>query len=108
MIAGGRGRLNSDIYSDNLRKVRLRGNCAMAVHKKGGALTEKEKSIVKSLLAEGCTTSIFELWQISAVTSTINGARITKVKQSDNIELATPDEVNSYKNTKEAYDWQTA
>ncbi len=53
MIAGGRGRLNSDIYSDNLRKVRLRGNCAMAVHKKGGALTEKEKSIVKSLLAEG-------------------------------------------------------
>lgn len=79
----------------------------MVARKKQGALTDEEKSIVKALLAKDWRNQDIQALINIGRDATINGARITGVKQDNTIAAATDDEVEFYKIRKESYDLKT-
>jgi hypothetical protein len=79
----------------------------MTIRKQGGGLTADEKRIVKALLEEGMRNQDIQALVNTGRDPTINGARITGVKQDTNIKPATADEVSFYKKRKQSFDWHT-
>ena len=72
-----------------------------------GALTEAEKPIVKALLAEGWRNQDIQALLNIGRDATINGARITEVKQNDKIVPASAMDLELFKAKKHAYDPKT-
>jgi Protein of unknown function (DUF3644) len=72
-----------------------------------GALTEEEKPIIKALLAEGWRNQDIQALLNIGRDATINGARITEVKQNDAIIPASAEDVERFKAKKQAYDHKT-
>ena len=79
----------------------------MVKRKKEGRLTYEEERIVKALLNRGERNQDIQALLNAGRKATINGARISGVKEDDGIEEASPDEVDAFMMRKEAYDWQT-
>jgi hypothetical protein len=72
-----------------------------------GALTDDEKRIVKGLLASGERNQDIQALVNLGREATINGARITEVKQDDGIVPATEEELEFFRVRKKSYDPQT-
>jgi hypothetical protein len=72
-----------------------------------GALTDKEKAIVKALLAEGVRNQDIQALLNVGRPATVNSARITEVKQDDTIVPASDEAVEIFKLTKRSYDPKT-
>ena len=79
----------------------------MRRRKKEGRLTEKEKRIVKALLVRGWRNQDIQHTINIGRASTINSARITEVKNDNEIQEANSDEVEYYLNKKKHYDTET-
>jgi hypothetical protein len=79
----------------------------MAIRRREGGLTNDEKRIVKSLLAERWRNQDIQALVNIGRNATINSARITGVKHDNNIQPASADEVAFYRKRKESYDWNT-
>lgn len=79
----------------------------MALRKPGGALTREEKRIVKALLAQRWRNQDIQALVNVGREATVNSARITEVKQNDNIRPAPDDAVEFFKVKKQAYDPKT-
>jgi hypothetical protein len=72
-----------------------------------GALTEEEKPIVKALLAEGWRNQDIQALLNIGRDVTINGGRITEVKQNAKIAPASARDLEHFKAKKQAYDHKT-
>jgi Protein of unknown function (DUF3644) len=72
-----------------------------------GALTDEEKPIVKALHAEGWRNQDIQALLNIGRDATINGARITEVKQNDKITPASARDVELFRAKKQAYDHKT-
>lgn len=79
----------------------------MRLRNPDGALTEAEKTIVKGLLAEGWRNQDIQALVNIGRDATINGARITEVKQNANIQPASTDALDHFKAKKQSYDPRT-
>lgn len=79
----------------------------MAIRKKGGGLNNDEKRVVKALLADGWRNQDIQALVNMGRSVTINSARITGVKQDDNVKPASADDVTFYRKRKASYDWNT-
>lgn len=72
-----------------------------------GALTGKEKSIVKALLAKGWRNQDIQALLNVGRSATVNSARITEVKQDDTIVSASDEAIEIFQLTKRSYDPKT-
>lgn len=72
-----------------------------------GSLTTNEKRVVKRLLERGWRNQDIQALINTGRVSTINGARITEVKQSARQRLATDDEADFFISKKRSYDPKT-
>ena len=79
----------------------------MARRQREGGLTSEEKRIVKALLADRWRNQDIQALVNLGRSATINSARITGVKQDDNIQPASAEDVAFYRKRKESYDWNT-
>ncbi len=79
----------------------------MAERNAEGSLSKAEKLLVKALLARGWRNQDIQALVNAGRKATINGARITEVKQNDGIEPADDDDVDFYIRKKKAYDPRT-
>ncbi|MXP25655.1 hypothetical protein GRI39_06320 [Altererythrobacter indicus] len=79
----------------------------MVTRNKNGALTQLERSIVKALLAEGWRNQDIQALVNVGRNATINGARITEVKNDDGIRCSDEEEVEFFKIKKNSYDYKT-
>jgi len=77
----------------------------MAVHNPDGGLTAEEKKVVKALLAKKWRNQdIQHLLNSGGRKATVNGARITNVKQADAIKPASDAEVQDFIARKQLFD----
>ncbi len=76
----------------------------MSLRKRGGALTRDEKRIVKALLNAGERNQDIQALINNGRAATINGARITGVKQDDRQTAGSDEEVAFYVLRKRSYD----
>ncbi|MFY0611027.1 MAG: DUF3644 domain-containing protein [Hyphomicrobiaceae bacterium] len=76
----------------------------MIKRSKDGSLDEEEKRVVKALLSEGMRNQDIQDLVNRGRRATINGARITEVKQDDDQEVAREDEVELFKIKRKLYD----
>lgn len=79
----------------------------MVARNKQGALTKEEKPIVKALLAKGWRNQDIQALVNIGREATINGARITGVKQDATIDAASDEEVEFFQIRKSSYDPKT-
>ncbi|MFA5952954.1 MAG: DUF3644 domain-containing protein [Hyphomicrobium sp.] len=79
----------------------------MILRNPDGALTASEKAIVKALLAEGWRNQDIQALLNVGRDATVNSARITEVKKSDDIKPAPADAVDLFKAKKQSYDPRT-
>lgn len=79
----------------------------MVARKKQGGLTEKEKPIVKALLAKGWRNQDIQALVNTGREATINSARITGVKQDAAIVAASDEEIEFFKIKKASFDPKT-
>jgi hypothetical protein len=79
----------------------------MRLRNPDGALTADEKAIVKALLAEGWRNQDIQALLNIGREATVNGGRITEVKQNNNIKQASPEAVDLFKAKKQSYDPRT-
>ncbi len=79
----------------------------MTLRKPEGALTREEKRIVKALLAQRWRNQDIQALVNIERKATVNSARITEVKQNDDIRPSSDDAVEFFKVKKQAYDPKT-
>ena len=79
----------------------------MALRKREGALTSKEKRIVKGLLNKGGRNQDIQALLNIGRDATVNSARVTEVKNNDQQRPASDDEISFFEIRKESYDQQT-
>jgi hypothetical protein len=79
----------------------------MVARNKQGALTGEERPIVKALLAKGWRNQDIQALVNIGREATINGARITGVKQDATIVAASDEEVEFFRIRKDSYDPRT-
>jgi len=72
------------------------GGWIMAIRKRAGALSAHEKRIVKALLAKGWRNQDIQALVNIDLAATVNGARITGVKQNQAQQAATDEEVELF------------
>jgi len=78
---------------------------SMTIHNRAGGLTAEEKKIVKALLAKKWSNQdIQHLLNSGGRKATVNGARITGVKQTDTIKAANDAEVQDFMARKQLFD----
>ena len=79
----------------------------MALRKREGALTSKEKRIVKGLLNKGWRNQDIQALLNIGRDATVNSARVTEVKNNDQQRPASDDEIAFFEIRKDSYDQQT-
>lgn len=79
----------------------------MMLHKKGGSLTELEKSIIKALLNKGWRNQDIQALINLGRDTTINSARITETKKNNKILSASDEEVEFFQIRKKSFDEKT-
>ncbi len=79
----------------------------MVVRNAEGTLSKTEKPIIKALLARGWRNQDIQALVNAGRKATINGARVTEVKQDQKVQPADDDDVDFYIRKKKAYDPRT-
>jgi Protein of unknown function (DUF3644) len=79
----------------------------MVDRKPEGRLTNEEKTIVKALLQKGRRNQDIQALLNIGRAATINSARITEVKQNQNIKTASDEEVEFFEIKKGSFDFKT-
>lgn len=79
----------------------------MAKRSKSGALTALEKRVVKTLLSRGMRNQDIQALVNRGRKATVNGGRITEVKQNESQRLASDDETGFFITKRRAFDPQT-